>query len=201
MRKILIIEDDDLLRAYLFQLLKAEHFEVIATNQGITGVKFATELEPDLILSNIELPCLQGYEVLKKLRQNAKTAKIPFIFITSETHSENCALDLHTGAVDYLIKPVSDQAVLNAIARYLPNDQSHDDNNNHSYDFLAFNKNLNKYSISEKPLFEFPSQDFLQRINSIFYLESIGRISPEVAYEQIKAIFEESESLLSSSHG
>ena len=58
MRKILIIEDDDLLRAYLFQLLKAEHFEVIATNQGITGVKFATELEPDLILSDVELPCL-----------------------------------------------------------------------------------------------------------------------------------------------
>ncbi|HEY9665178.1 MAG TPA: response regulator [Coleofasciculaceae cyanobacterium] len=199
MKKILIIEDDDLLRARLFQLLKAEHFEVIATNQGLTGVKFATELEPDLILSDVELPYLQGYEVLKTLRQNAKTAKIPFIFISSERKSESCDLVLYTEAVDYLIKPVSDQAVLNAIATYLPNDQSHDDNNNHSYDFLAFNKNLNQYSISEKPFFDFPSKDFLLKINSIFYLESIGRISPEVAYKQIKAIFEESESLLSSS--
>lgn len=104
---ILIIEDDSTFRSILFELLELEDYNVVSAEDGSLGLQLAQTLEPNLILSDISMPKLDGYGVLKKLRENLTTAKIPFIFLTAQTDSISRHRAMQLGANDYLTKPVS----------------------------------------------------------------------------------------------
>lgn len=104
---ILIIEDDATFRSILFELLELEDYNVVSAENGFLGLQLAQTLQPNLILSDINMPKLDGYGVLKKLRGDLTTAKIPFIFLTAQTDSINRHQAMQLGANDYLIKPVS----------------------------------------------------------------------------------------------
>lgn len=82
MKKILIIEDNKDILEITSRLLSFENFMVIEANDGITGVKLATEKIPDLIVCDVRMPIFDGYHVLEELRKNSKTSKIPFVFLT-----------------------------------------------------------------------------------------------------------------------
>lgn len=112
---ILVIEDDELVRSNLSELLELEDFNVISAEDGLVGLMSAKEFNLDLILCDIHMPRLDGYEVLRCLRADSRTAKIPFIFLTSETDSESRSIAAEIGANDYLIKPVQIVKLLNAI--------------------------------------------------------------------------------------
>jgi DNA-binding response OmpR family regulator len=113
---ILIIEDNDLLRSIFFDFLELENYNVISAEDGYRGLHLAKKLKPDLILCDINMPNLDGYEVLKKLRDDFSIAETPFIFITSQTDSNSYYRALQLGANDYLIKPISMSQLLEAIA-------------------------------------------------------------------------------------
>ncbi|MEW6495787.1 MAG: response regulator [Cyanobacteriota bacterium] len=124
MKKILVIEDEGIIRLQLLNVLEANGFNAIGAQDGFTGVQLATQVVPDLILCNVALPRLNGYEVLRELRNEPITANIPFIFLSAQTpHS-----DLNQGqqlVVDgYLSKPMTSQEVLQAIDKLLGTDFS-----------------------------------------------------------------------------
>ncbi|MEM8613386.1 MAG: response regulator, partial [Cyanobacteria bacterium P01_H01_bin.105] len=81
---ILVIEDEAQTRDIFLRCLKFEKFKGIGAENGSTGVRLATQHRPDLVVCDIMMPDMDGYEVLSSLRQNEVTASIPFIFLTAK---------------------------------------------------------------------------------------------------------------------
>jgi two-component system, sensor histidine kinase and response regulator len=122
--KILIIEDEDSIRTNILELLDAEGYEVMGAENGRVGVELAREFLPEVIVSDIVMPELDGYEVLQALRQDPSTATIPFIFLTAKADKSDLRQGMNLGADDYLIKPFTQRDLLEAItARLNKHDQ------------------------------------------------------------------------------
>lgn len=116
--KILIIEDDTTIRRILTDILEIEGFETITAVNGRLGIQIAQTHLPTLIICDIVMPIVDGYGVLRALRQNSVTAPIPFIFLTGNALAANRE-ELMNGADDYLIKPIIVSELLKAIAEQL----------------------------------------------------------------------------------
>jgi len=116
MNKILVIEDDTSVRLNIVELLYAEDFHVITAENGYLGLQLAQAEIPDLIICDVMMPELDGYEVVKALRQNPKTAIIPLIFLTAKSEKTDFRKGMELGADDYIIKPFSRTELLAAIA-------------------------------------------------------------------------------------
>jgi len=119
--KILIVEDDldvaDMLNAYF----RVQSYEVFTVNWGEDGVRAATTARPDLIILDIRLPDIDGYEVARRLRSDRKTNNIPIIFLTEKRDRADRLHGLELGADDYITKPFDVQElrlrVRNALRR------------------------------------------------------------------------------------
>ncbi len=119
MTKILVIEDEELLRVNTLQILEFEDFHAISAENGLIGVQLAQEQIPDLIICDVMMPKLDGYGVLVALRQNPATTAIPFIFTTAKASKEDLRRGMELGADDYLTKPFTADELLGAIATRL----------------------------------------------------------------------------------
>jgi diguanylate cyclase len=119
MAKILVIEDEELVRANLVDLLELENFEVFEAENGKVGVSLAQQHLPDLILCDVAMPELDGYAVLEQLRQIPTTAGIPLIFLTARATPADFRQGMRLGADDYLTKPFTQAELLDAIATRL----------------------------------------------------------------------------------
>ena len=119
MTKILVIEDELDTREIFLDCLEAEGFIGIEAKNGRIGVHEAREQSPDLVVCDILLPELNGYEVLKTLRQNPATATIPFIFLTGKAGKAELRQGMQMGADDYLTKPSTAEEFLSAISTQL----------------------------------------------------------------------------------
>ena len=119
MTKVLVIEDERETREIFLDCLEAEGFIGIEAQDGRIGVEKATEQSPDLVVCDILLPELNGYGVLKTLRQNPTTATIPFIFFTGKAGKAELRQGMQSGADDYLTKPSTAEEFLAAIATQL----------------------------------------------------------------------------------
>lgn len=115
MTKILIIEDEEMIRANIKELLEVEDFEVWEAEHGEIGIHLAQTHEPDLILCDVMMPILDGYEVLEQLRCHPSTATIPFIFMTALSDRTNIRKGMELGADDYISKPCTSTELLKAI--------------------------------------------------------------------------------------
>jgi DNA-binding response OmpR family regulator len=118
MRKILLIEDDRALAETLTSALEAENYVVISTGDGGQGLQIACEEEADLILLDMVLPSMGGFEVCQKLRAAGKTT--PLMFMTGEKKDEiDKVLGLELGGDDYIIKPFGIRELLARIKAIL----------------------------------------------------------------------------------
>lgn len=103
-KKILIVEDDGILQKALQEYLLAEGFETLSALNGEEGVNIAKEKKPDLILLDIILPKMDGYEVLKTVKLDDVTKNIPIIILTNLGSLNDVEKALELGATTYLIK-------------------------------------------------------------------------------------------------
>ena len=101
---VLIIEDDKFLRDLIIQKLKKEGFETSEAMDGESGAKLAQDEHPDLVLLDLILPGLDGFEVLKRLKQNAGTASIPVIILSNLGQKEDMDRAKGSGAEDFMVK-------------------------------------------------------------------------------------------------
>jgi CheY-like chemotaxis protein len=115
MPKIIAIDDDYLFRELVVGWLEDNGFQVIDAPNGLLGLQAINEQIPDLIICDIRMPNLDGYEVLREVRQNPLTEKIPFIFLTAEQTQNNYFLAMELGADDYLPKFDTFRRLLNVI--------------------------------------------------------------------------------------
>lgn len=119
MNKILVIEDEQLVRENILERLEAENFDTLSAANGLDGVQLAQEYRPDLIICDMMMPKLDGHGVLAALRQDPVTATTPFIFLTAKADKVDVRQGMELGADDYLTKPFTKTELLGAIAARL----------------------------------------------------------------------------------
>jgi len=115
MTKILAIDDDQKLREDIVDILMLEGFDVIAASHGREGVQLAIEHLPDLILCDVMMPVMNGYEVIHELHNYKSTMHIPFIFLTAKSELQDIRQGLNLGAVDYMTKPFEIRELVHVI--------------------------------------------------------------------------------------
>jgi DNA-binding response OmpR family regulator len=102
--KILLVEDDPFLLSMYTTKFELEGFEVVTAEDGEKGLKLANKDKADIILLDILLPKMDGFEVLKELKKNPETKDIPVILLTNLSQRDDVEQGLSMGAADYLIK-------------------------------------------------------------------------------------------------
>ena len=119
-RTVLLIEDNDANRYLASFLLVKAGIEVIEAANGIEGVRLAVERGPDLIVMDIEMPEMDGYEAARRLRAHARTAHTPILAFSSYAHPADRERALAEGVSDYLEKPFEMDEFLRRVFRLLP---------------------------------------------------------------------------------
>jgi CheY-like chemotaxis protein len=117
-QEILLIEDDNMFRWRLLHFLEDQGYAILEAENGMTGIKLAQNHQPAVILCGISMPQFNGYDVLKQLQKDPKTASIPLIFLTNRGESE-CSVALKAGARDCLSKALSFEQVLERLLPHL----------------------------------------------------------------------------------
>jgi len=118
-KQILIVEDDIILSQILQIALKAKDYEVDIALDGFEAIKKISQNLYDLILLDINLPKMSGFEVAKKLKMDEKTKNIPIIMITALEQEENIKRGFELGCEDYIIKPFNLEYLCLKIQKYL----------------------------------------------------------------------------------
>ncbi len=103
-KKILLIEDEEILRSLLSQRLREEGFKVEEATDGETGLKKLNEEKVDLVLLDLILPGMDGYEFLLNMKKDSKFSSIPVIVLSNLGQDDEIKKALDSGAKDYLIK-------------------------------------------------------------------------------------------------
>lgn len=119
MKTILVIEDNPFAQDMLCEILESHGLTVVCANDGMTGLQKAKEQLPDLIISDIQMPNLDGLELLEMLRQDPLTESIPIIICTSATNQYAQSWVLQMGATAYLPKPFNVTQLMNTVAAQL----------------------------------------------------------------------------------
>lgn len=101
---VLIIEDDSYISDMYRIKLESENFEVVTTKDGITGIKMLKKQQPDIVLLDIVMPKIDGFNILKTIKRNPELKKIPIVLLTNLSQKENVERGFGLGADSYIIK-------------------------------------------------------------------------------------------------
>lgn len=115
MKTILVIEDDQNIRDSISDLLETSNFNVLAAANGKEGLALALAHDPDLILCDVMMPVMDGYEVIAAVRKERKLAETPFIFLSAKAQKADMRKGMDLGADDYLTKPFKAQELFDAV--------------------------------------------------------------------------------------
>lgn len=118
-QKILVIEDDIDLGLTIQSILNFNGYDVCCTNNGASGIQKAFEYNPDLILCDINMDPIDGYQVYKVLEESSVLNRIPFVFLTGSSDLEDIRFGMSLGADDYLVKPFQNDDLVKSIAKRL----------------------------------------------------------------------------------
>lgn len=112
MAKILAVDDDNLLRRIIVDRLKSQGHEVTAATHGQEGLTMAEQLKPDLIVTDVVMPHMDGVELVRRVRGLPELTSTLILMLTSRSTSEDKILGLESGADDYLTKPFDPQELI-----------------------------------------------------------------------------------------
>jgi CheY-like chemotaxis protein len=117
MKKILVIEDDEIMRELLLLKLSGAGYEVLLAKDAVVAAHAVMTERPDLVLADIDMPYLNGLQLVQALKSDPETARIPVIFVTGNTAAEAEAMQL--GAAGFFAKPLRVDELLAALAAQL----------------------------------------------------------------------------------
>ena len=118
-KTILVIEDDDEIRKFAARVLELEGYSVVAAADGRGGLSLAREHRPALVLLDLSLPDIGGWEVLKEIKANPELSPTPVVVFTASVESPLKERALSESAAGYLVKPLSSSSLKEEIARVL----------------------------------------------------------------------------------
>lgn len=114
-KKIILIEDDAVLRENTAELLELSNYQVMTAENGKLGVELIKQEKPDLIVCDIMMPEMDGYDVLDEVSKDPNLTHIPFMFLSAKTEHHDIRKGMNLGADDYLTKPFTEKELLDAI--------------------------------------------------------------------------------------
>jgi chemosensory pili system protein ChpA (sensor histidine kinase/response regulator) len=117
---IMIVDDSLTVRKITSRLLTRVGYEVVTAKDGVDALEKLVDVMPDVMLLDVEMPRMDGFELTKQLRRDAKTKSLPIIMITSRTAEKHRNYALEMGVNDYMGKPYQDEELLESIARFAP---------------------------------------------------------------------------------
>jgi|TARA_B110000967_G_scaffold182760_1_gene200941 DNA-binding response OmpR family regulator len=112
---VLIVEDTLAIREEIFDILVMEGYEVFQAENGRVGFEIALKKKPDLIISDILMPEMNGFEMFNKLQKNHETKNIPLIFLSAKGEQQDISAGMKLGAENYLTKPINVTDLLHVI--------------------------------------------------------------------------------------
>jgi len=118
MKRILLVEDNEANRYLITFILKKKGYEVIEAIDGLTGIKFALQEKPDLIIMDIQLPDINGLEATRRIRASDANGDIPIIALTSYAMAGDRNKALDAGCTGYIEKPINPEIFLGQIEAY-----------------------------------------------------------------------------------
>ncbi|MFW6134473.1 MAG: response regulator transcription factor [Elusimicrobiota bacterium] len=118
-KTILLVDDDKKVVKAISTILSEHNYSIVPAYDGLEALEKAKKINPDIILLDIIMPELKGWEVCKKIRENKNTSKIPVIMLTGQNSSENEIHGLQCGADDYIIKPYDSRILIARIKTIL----------------------------------------------------------------------------------
>lgn len=118
-KKILIIDDTDLMVKLITDILEEKGYEVVSANNGTDGIKMVMAEKPDLVLLDVVMPGIDGFEVCKLLRQDESNNLMPIIILTGQGNEEDKLAGLELGADDYITKPFNPRELVSRVKNTL----------------------------------------------------------------------------------
>ncbi len=170
MKKVLVIDDNRDIREDIADILELSNYKVATAENGETGILKAEKFVPDVIICDIMMPDLDGYDVLKSLGSNEITAKIPFIFLSAKAERTDVRKGMNLGADDYLTKPFEEHELIEAIECRIKKNEFL------RKEFLKNAEGLNK---------------FIEEASDFMNLESVIQYHPAEKYEKKDIVFME----------
>ena len=126
MQTILLLEDDKNLRETLVDIFEIQGFEVVTATNGVEALTFLDEVAPNLIVSDVMMPEMDGFEFLKRIKKNPQMENTPVIMLTANTLQEVKYKGLEYGANDYITKPFDTKELLFKVQNLIKiNNNSH----------------------------------------------------------------------------
>jgi len=125
-QKILVVEDNEMNRDMVGRRLERRGYEVVVAVDGQEGVDMAHSEKPDLILMDLSLPILNGWEATRQLKQDTKTNGIPIIALTAHAMASDRESAIEAGCDDYDTKPLEFSRLIGKIHALLPEDSSNE---------------------------------------------------------------------------
>jgi DNA-binding response OmpR family regulator len=122
---LLVVDDNQDIRDLLSHTLSLNGFEVREASEGLTALKLIHEVHPDLVLLDVMMPGLSGYEVAQRIRENSEIeiSEVPILMITAKSQIANMESGMSSGATDYLIKPFRLATLMEKVHEMLANEQ------------------------------------------------------------------------------
>ena len=120
MIKILLVEDNEMNRDMLSRRLQRRGYEVIIATNGLAGVEAAVSAKPDLVLMDMSLPAIDGWEATRRIKGNPATAAIPVIALTAHAMAGDREKAMEAGCDDYDTKPIELERLIGKIEALLP---------------------------------------------------------------------------------
>ena len=115
-KKILIVDDSPTERHYLHEILSKGGFEVVTSDSGEDALVKARSLQPDLILMDVVMPGMNGFQATRAITRDESTKNIPVLICTTKSQETDRIWGLRQGAKDYMVKPIQSEALLKKIA-------------------------------------------------------------------------------------
>lgn len=120
-KKIMVVDDEPYIARVIKFKLEQEGYAVISANDGVTGLDRIRQEKPDLVLLDVMMPGLTGYEVCQQVKADADLAGIPVVFLTAKGQERDREQGLNMGASDYITKPFSPNRLLELVKSIIGN--------------------------------------------------------------------------------
>jgi signal transduction histidine kinase len=173
MNKVFIVDDNQKVRKVLRRHLKKKEYDIYEAENGTMALTEIEKIRPDLILLDVMMPGMDGFEVCKRLKQNPAISNIPIIFLTAKSEEDDIIAGLEVGAVDYITKPFSHKELMTRVNTHIELKAARDTILLQREELKRANEELKQSNVAKNKFFSIISHDLGNFFHALIALSSM----------------------------